>query len=94
MTSENQCEVCHIGALQFRRMTYTSWLNQNLVILPNVVVWVCDVCGELSYDPEAVRRIQMLLGMAPGEHGATRRQEMRADAADQKTQLVVRRRDV
>lgn len=42
--------------------TYTSWLDENLVVLSNVDGWMCDVCGEFLHDPEAVARTELLLG--------------------------------
>ncbi len=63
MLFEQQCPVCHIGVLHLCRVTYTSWLQRQLVLLPNVAVWACDVCGESTYDPEIVGWVGMLLGV-------------------------------
>lgn len=60
---DKQCPVCHIGVLRLRRVTYTSWVQRQLVLLPNVAVWACDVCGESAYDPEIVGWVSMLLGV-------------------------------
>ena len=63
MLFEKQCPVCHIGILHLRRVTYVSWSQKQLVLLPNVAVWACDVCGEATYDPEIVGWVSMLLGI-------------------------------
>jgi YgiT-type zinc finger domain-containing protein len=42
--------------------TYTTWLEGNLVVLSNVDGWLCDVCGDFVYDPEAIARAELLLG--------------------------------
>ena len=60
---EKQCGVCHIGVLRVHRVTYASWSEQQLVLLPNVSIWACDVCGESAYDPEIVEWVNMLLGI-------------------------------
>lgn len=63
MQSEFKCEVCRVGLLHLKRTTYTSWSGDDLVILPNVPVWVCDVCGEYIYDPDTITRVEALLGV-------------------------------
>lgn len=63
MLLEKQCPICHVGVLHLRRVTYTSWLQRQLVLLPNVAVLACDVCGESAYDPEIVGWVSMLLGI-------------------------------
>jgi len=78
---EYQCTVCHIGALHHKRVTYTQIADEQLVTLPNVSVWLCDVCGEYTYDPDTMRRLQMLLGMMPGLPETRRRPEARSDDA-------------
>ncbi len=71
---DNQCNVCHIGMLHHRRTTYTQMVDSRLVILPNVSVWLCDVCGEFMYDPQTMRRLSMLLGMPQGTPVSRQRQ--------------------
>ncbi len=56
------CDICHIGAMQPLTATYTAWLDGNLVVLPNVDGWMCDVCGEFVHDQETVTRTELLLG--------------------------------
>lgn len=56
------CEVCHLGMLQTKNATYTGWHHGSFVMLPNVDATLCDVCGDFTYDPATVTRIEMLLG--------------------------------
>jgi YgiT-type zinc finger domain-containing protein len=63
MTPENHCEVCHIGTRRPRRTTVTYWLGGELVLMPNVPVGVCDVCGDVEYETESIARLEMLLGI-------------------------------
>lgn len=88
---ENQCTVCHIGLLHLRRVTYTRMMDHHLLILPNMAVWLCDVCGEFSYDPEAMRRLHMLLGMTASASAAERRPGARPETDDQSSRLSGRR---
>lgn len=73
MLFEKQCPVCHIGVLHLSKVTYTSWLQRQLVLLPNVAVWACDVCGESAYDPEIVGWVSMLLGVERTSDAQTRK---------------------
>ncbi len=89
---ETQCDVCHIGLLQPRRVTYASRLGDQLLILPDIHVYICDVCGESLYDPETIARIEMLLGVdiaasAPSRHAGASSEHNGSDL-----QLSLRRR--
>lgn len=63
--NDYQCDTCHIGTLNARRTTVTYWVGKHLVIMPNVPVWVCDVCGDFEYEMETIARLEMLLGIKP-----------------------------
>jgi hypothetical protein len=41
----------------------TYWLGGELVLMPNVPVGVCDVCGDVEFDAESIARLEMLLGI-------------------------------
>ena len=63
MDSEMQCTVCHIGTRHERRATYTQWVEGQLALLPDVPVWVCDVCDDVEFDEESIAQLEMLLGI-------------------------------
>ncbi len=63
---ENQCPNCHIGLLHPRRVTLAKPLHSVLVTVPNVTMWVCDVCDERAYDGALMRYIELLLGIELG----------------------------
>jgi YgiT-type zinc finger domain-containing protein len=63
--SSLQCEVCHIGTRRAQRTTYAYWTDGQLVLMPNVAVWVCDVCADVEYDLDAITRLEQLLGIEP-----------------------------
>jgi YgiT-type zinc finger domain-containing protein len=62
MTEPKQCEVCHIGTMHLMRAAYTTWWHSQLVVVPDVHAWLCDVCGEFEHENDIVARIEFLLG--------------------------------
>ena len=44
--SARTCRNCRVGALVPRRSTYARWHGEHFVVLPNVLAWRCDFCGE------------------------------------------------
>jgi len=51
--------------LQF--ITYFTWLDEELVTVPNFPAWVCDVCGRREYDPRALNELSLLLNPTAGK---------------------------
>jgi YgiT-type zinc finger domain-containing protein len=61
--------------MQQTAMTYIQIYNGTLIHAPNVPAWKCDICGQTFFDPDAVRRIDVLAGEAgppPNRHAVTR----------------------
>ncbi len=56
----HQCSVCQ-GELEKRPGTFTSWIDDRLVVIENVPALVCKQCGETYYEPDIVERIQKLV---------------------------------
>lgn len=54
-------------------LTYFTWLNDELVTVPNFPAWVCDVCGRRDYDSHAVVRLNTLLNHELGHKVHPRR---------------------
>lgn len=55
------CPECQTGILRIESLTYFTWLNDELITVPNFPAWVCDVCGRREYDSHAVARLNTLL---------------------------------
>ena len=55
------CNECHAGNLQPRRVTYFTWIGNELISVPHFPAWVCDVCGRREYDLKAVTWLNMIL---------------------------------
>lgn len=53
--------------MQSVRITYFTWLVDELITVPNFPAWVCDVCGRREYDQHAVNEISLLLAPHAGK---------------------------
>jgi YgiT-type zinc finger domain-containing protein len=67
------CPECHAGHYHLQYLTYFTWLNEELVTVPNFPAWVCDVCGRREYDVRAVSWLNTLLSPHAGRRKMTRR---------------------
>lgn len=54
-------------------MTYFTWLDNELVSVPNFPAWVCDVCGRREYDTRAISWLNMMLSPNAGKPSDSRR---------------------
>lgn len=76
------CSECQTGVLRLRHITYFTWLNEELVTVPNFPAWVCDVCGRREYDGRAINWLNTLLDPETGRRAIPRRRPARP-ASDQ-----------
>ncbi len=60
------CPECHAGVYRLEYLTYFTWLNEQLVTVPNFPSWVCDVCGRREYDARAISWLNTLLSPNTG----------------------------
>ena len=60
------CSECQTGVLHLQHLTYFTWLNEELVTVPNFPAWVCDVCGRRQYDARAITWLNTLLNPEAG----------------------------
>ena len=60
------CPECQTGVLRLHSLTYFTWLNSELITVPNFPAWVCDVCGRREYDPRAIKWLNTLLNPETG----------------------------
>ena len=72
------CHECASGLMSMRFITYFTWLNEELLTVPNFPAWVCDVCGRREYDEKAISWLTMLLNPNAGRPTARRRVPHRA----------------
>jgi len=70
------CPECHAGVFHLEYLTYFTWLNDELITVPNFPSWVCDVCGKREYDNHAVNWLNMLLSPTTGRKPRIRRRNL------------------
>ena len=70
------CLECHTGVFHLEYLTYFTWLNDELITVPNFPSWVCDVCGKREYDMHAVSWLNVLLSPTTGRKPRTRRRNL------------------
>jgi YgiT-type zinc finger domain-containing protein len=76
------CPECQTGAMHLQYLTYFTWLNEELVTVPNFPAWVCDVCGRREYDERAVTWLNTLLNPEAGRRASNRRKKPGAGGTD------------
>ena len=64
--SAYQCPECLAGVMHMEAVTYFTWLNEELVTVPNFPAWVCDMCGRREFDSRAITWLNTLLNPATG----------------------------
>jgi YgiT-type zinc finger domain-containing protein len=57
--------------LQF--VTYFTWLDEEVITVPNFPAWICDVCGRREYDEKAVNWLSTLLNPDAGHASSARK---------------------
>ncbi|MBT3190069.1 MAG: YgiT-type zinc finger protein [Anaerolineae bacterium] len=60
------CRECQAGVVRQQHITYFTWLNDELITVPNFPAWVCDLCGKRDYDERAISWLSMLLNPNAG----------------------------
>ncbi len=55
------CSECQTGIMRLEYLTYFTWLNDELITVPNFPAWVCDICGRREYDGQAISRLNTML---------------------------------
>ena len=61
------CTACPAGMMHPRLITYFTWMNDELITVPNFPAWVCDICGKREYDEQAISWLTMLLDPNAGK---------------------------
>lgn len=63
-TLEYQCPRCQIGHCQLGLATFVHLYDDTLVTMPDMPAWTCDICHYQEFDPDAVLRVEALVGQA------------------------------
>jgi hypothetical protein len=56
------CPCCQIGYYQPGKQTYLRMHHGMLISVPDMLVWVCDICQHEEFDHDAVLQLEALLG--------------------------------
>jgi YgiT-type zinc finger domain-containing protein len=67
------CRECQAGMMRLRHVTYFTWLDEEVITVPNFPAWVCDVCGRREYDEKAVNWLSTLLNPDAGHSTSPKR---------------------
>lgn len=66
------CPECSGGVMRLQYITYFTWLNDELVTVPNFPAWICDICGRRDFDPRAITWLNALLHPSTGRKSKRR----------------------
>ena len=62
-----QCNQCPAGMMRLNYITYFTWLDDELVMVPGFPAWICDICAKREYDDRAVTWLATLLSPNAGQ---------------------------
>jgi YgiT-type zinc finger domain-containing protein len=68
-----QCSECQAGMMHLQHITYFTWLDEELVTVPNFPAWVCDMCGRREYDARAISWLVTILNPDTGKTASSKR---------------------
>jgi YgiT-type zinc finger domain-containing protein len=72
-TPVTPCTECQAGKMRREFVTYFTWLDDELITVPDFPAWVCDVCGRREYDLHALNELSLLLNPDAGKPNSRRR---------------------
>ncbi len=61
------CQECQVGIPKFKAATYYTWIEDELITVPNFPCWVCDVCGRREWDSQSLMNLNLLLAPNAGK---------------------------
>ncbi len=71
------CPECQAGVMRLDYLTYFTWLDHELITVPNFPAWVCDVCGRREYDQRAIAWLAAMLNPETGRPSSAPRRVRR-----------------
>jgi YgiT-type zinc finger domain-containing protein len=67
------CNECQAGQMHQTYLTYFTWLDDELITVPDFPAWVCDVCGKREFDLHALNQLSLLLSPNAGKPTSRKR---------------------
>lgn len=71
--NKGMCLECGTGVLKLQHLTYFTWLNNELITVPDFPAYVCDICGRREYDGRAITWLNTLLSPETGRNSTSPR---------------------
>ncbi len=71
---DKYCQECQVGIPYFGSATYFTWIEDELITVPNFPCWICDVCGRREWDSHSLMQLNLLLSPNAGKPQQKRRQ--------------------
>ncbi|MCL4266587.1 MAG: YgiT-type zinc finger protein [Anaerolineae bacterium] len=56
-----KCNHCRIGRLTSVKMPYITFLDDQMMVVPNVSAYRCDMCGEVLFNEGFLEALQYVL---------------------------------
>jgi YgiT-type zinc finger domain-containing protein len=56
-----KCDNCRIGRLRPTTLSYVEEIDGQILVIPNVPAYACDVCRQSMYDPGFLLNVENLL---------------------------------
>ncbi len=67
------CSECQVGVPYLGSATYFTWIDDELITVPDFPCWICDVCGKRDWDSHALMQLNLLLSPNAGKVQQKRR---------------------
>ncbi len=61
------CPECQVGIPHFGFATYFTWIEDELITVPDFPCWICDVCGRREWDSHSLMQLNLLLSPNAGK---------------------------
>ncbi len=61
------CGRCQAGHKRLRLVTLMTWLDDELITVPDFPAWICDICGHRNYDTRALAQLSLVLNPEAGQ---------------------------
>lgn len=56
-----KCSHCRIGHYLTIKMPYITFIDGQMLVMPNVSAYHCDMCGDISFNEAFLERLHYLL---------------------------------
>ncbi|OJX38089.1 MAG: hypothetical protein BGO78_08640 [Chloroflexi bacterium 44-23] len=61
------CPDCQVGKYELKKVTYYTYVGNELITVPDFPCWVCNVCKRYDYDQKALNQVYLMLNANLGK---------------------------